>query len=178
MSNERLSLPVEGRRWAARTARVLSAAASLTALVLLKMWGEGLRLRGRALRRAAASGSLLESATLQDGALPKMMRMLFDGGALQQHRGMQSLSTTWAICLCMVKVLRRTMRRLFDYSALQQHRGMQALSSPWATCLSTEKVLRRIQQRPFDYTALQQHKEMQVPLQRCSDWARDALAVT
>ncbi len=107
MSNERLSLPVEGRRWAALTARALSAAASFTALVLLQMWGEGLRLRGRALRRAAASGSLwLESATMQD------------------------------------VVLSETMRRLFDYTALQQHRGMQT------------------------------------PEKRCSDWARDALAVT
>jgi hypothetical protein len=30
----------------------------------------------------------------------------------------------------------------------------------------------------FDYTALQQHRGAQTPLQRSSDWARDALAVT
>jgi hypothetical protein len=37
MSNERSSLLVLGRRWAARTARALSAAVSSTELVLLKM---------------------------------------------------------------------------------------------------------------------------------------------
>ena len=86
-----MSLPVEGRRWAARMARALSAAASFTALVLLKMWEEGLRLRGRALQRAAGSGSLcLESAAMQDGVLPKTTRRLCDGTASQQHRGVQS----------------------------------------------------------------------------------------
>jgi hypothetical protein len=86
--------------------------------------------------------------------------------AAQQHRDIQALRSTWASCLRMVKVLRRTMWRLFDYTALQQHRDMQALSTTWATCLSTGKVLRRIQQRPFDYTALQQHRVNQTPQQR------------
>jgi hypothetical protein len=106
------------------------------------------------------------------------MRRLFDGTALQQHRGLQTLSATWASCLRKVEVLPKTMRRLFDYTALQQHRGMQKLSTAWAIFLRKVEVLRRIQQRPFDYTALQQHRGLQPPLQRCSDWARDALAVT
>ena len=55
---ERSSWPKLARRWAARTARVHSAAATLGAMVLPKTKREGLRLEGRALRRAAALGSM------------------------------------------------------------------------------------------------------------------------
>jgi hypothetical protein len=68
--------------------------------------------------------------------LAKTMRRLFDYTALQQHKGMQTLSASWARFLKKVELLRRTMRKLCDCTALQQHRGMQAVSSTWAPCLS------------------------------------------
>ena len=67
-------------------------------MVLLKMNLEGLRLEGRALRRAAALGSLLlERATgTVVAALRRTMPRLRDCSALPQIRGMQPLSTYWA----------------------------------------------------------------------------------
>jgi hypothetical protein len=56
--SKRLSWLRLGRRWAARTAREHSAAATFTVVVLPKTKREGLRWEGRARRRAAALGSL------------------------------------------------------------------------------------------------------------------------
>ncbi len=90
--------------------------------------------RGLALaRESAAAGSSFGQfvvgrcyySIIGNGLLQKTMRRLFDGGDLQQRRGMQSLSATWATCLRKVEVLRRIQHRLFDYTVLQQHRGMQ-----------------------------------------------------
>jgi hypothetical protein len=81
-----------------------SAAATLWAMVLLKMKREGLRWEGRALRRAAALGSLwLDCATSLDmAALRRTMPRLCDCTALQLIRETQTLSSTWATCLRMV----------------------------------------------------------------------------
>jgi hypothetical protein len=105
----------------------------------------GLRWEGRVRRRAAALGSMwLECATsLVMAALRRTMPRLCDSSALQRHRGMQTLRTTWATCLRRAKALRRTMPRLCDSTALQQHRGLQTLSSTWAPCLMKAEVLRR-----------------------------------
>jgi len=83
-----------------RTARAHSAAATLGAMVLPKTKREGLRWEGRALRRAAALGSLwLECATaLVMAALRRTMPRLCDSTALQQSRGMHRLSAGWAPC--------------------------------------------------------------------------------
>ena len=65
-------------------------AASLQVLVLLKTRGKGSRSEGKALQRAAASARMwLESATLMDWVLRRMMQRLCEFGALQQHKVLQ-----------------------------------------------------------------------------------------
>jgi len=60
---------------------------------------KGLRLEGRALRQAAAWANLwLENASLRVGALRRTMERLCNSTALQRHRGMQALRTTWEEC--------------------------------------------------------------------------------
>jgi hypothetical protein len=56
---------------------------------------------------------------------------LCDFTALQRHRGLQSLSTTWATCFMTAKVLRRTEQRPSDGTASPPHRGMHSLISAW-----------------------------------------------
>jgi len=80
---------------------------------------------------AAADAAATAESLFQEGCLRKVkvllrtMRRLCDFTALQRHRGMHQLSSTWASCLPTVKVLRRTKRRRCDSTALQRHRGMQ-----------------------------------------------------
>jgi hypothetical protein len=128
---------------------------------------KGLRLEGRARRRAAALGSLwLERATtVVIAALRRTMPRLRDSTALQRRRGMHPLSTTWASCLRTVMVLRRTMRRLRVCTALHQRRGLQKLSLAWAAYLSTAMVLRRTVQRQSVCTASPPRRGMQAPPQ-------------
>ena len=59
------------------------------------------------------------------GVLSRTMPRLFDCAALQRHRGMQQLTSTWASCLSTAVVLRRTKPRPSDGTASQRHRGMQ-----------------------------------------------------
>ena len=68
---------------------------------------------------------------MQDGVLRRTMPRLCDGTDLQRHRGMQSLSATWASSLRKVEVLLRTMPRLCDCTDLQRHRGMQTPLQRW-----------------------------------------------
>ena len=84
----------------------------------------------RLYRLAAAQGFALAQFNLGATCFPtvkvlgRTMRRLRDFGALQRHREMQMLRSTWAICFRKVEVLRKTMRRLCDSTALQRHRGL------------------------------------------------------
>ncbi len=100
------------------------------------------RLEGRAPRGAAAWGSLwLEMRSIVVKVLHKTLQRLRNGTALQQRRGMQRLSISWASCSIVVKVLHKTLQRLRDYSDLQQRMGMQRLSPAWASCSRMVMVL-------------------------------------
>ncbi len=92
---------------------------------------KGLRLEGRARRRAAALGSLwLERATSVVMAalrsVSRTMRRLRVCTALHQRRGMQELSLAWAAYLSTAMVLRRTVQRQSVCTASPPRRGMQA----------------------------------------------------
>jgi hypothetical protein len=124
--------------------------------------------RGLALgRESAAAGSCFGQHVVGRcyrngcGGVAQDYPRLCDSTAFQQHRGMQSLSTTWASCLSTAEVLRRTMPRLCDSTALQRRRGMHLLRSTWATCFSTAEVLRRTMPRLCGSTALQRRRGMQ-----------------
>jgi hypothetical protein len=114
----------------ARTARLYSAAATPTALVLRRMQRGGLRGEEGARRRAAASGSMW-----LDGAKTLVMVVLrmttprpCDFTALQRRRGIHALSSAWAPCLRAAKVLRLTEQRPSDFTTSPPRRGMLMLS--------------------------------------------------
>jgi hypothetical protein len=159
MRGERSSWRQLARPWAVHTARAHSDAASLQVLVLLKTRGKGSRSEGKALQRAAASARMwLESATVMDWVLRRMMQRLCEFGALRRRRGMHKLRSIWGASLLTVKVSRRTLQRQCVSGVLPLHRGIQMLSSTWAKCLRAVKVLLRMMRRLCASSALQQHR--------------------